>query len=77
MACGTRYHPKDVYDICKEQNFPVYDEESGEQIDILPVWDVKEYTVEEDDIFLWPRVVRSDGKAFGVDKYSLAIIKSD
>ena len=77
MACGTRYHPKDVYDVWKLQNFPIYDEESGEQIDLKPVWDVKEYAVEDEDMYIWPRVIRTDGKAFGFDKNSLARIKAE
>ena len=76
MACGTRYHPKDIYSVWKDQVYPVYDD-LGEQIDLKSVWEVKEHVVEEDDLFLWPRVVRSDGKMFGFDKNTLSRIKAE
>ena len=64
-ACGTRYHPSDIYDTWKKQTMIRYNEETGEIEDIVPVWDIKEHVVERDNIFLWPREVRTDGKAFG------------
>lgn len=76
MACGTRYHPSDIYAVWKDQIYDVYDDE-GLLVDRLPVWDIKEYAVETDDIFIWPRAVREDGKAFGFDKNTLARIKSE
>lgn len=76
MACGTRYHPNDIYAVWKEQNYPLYNDE-GEQIDTLPVWEVKEYAVEKDNLFIWPRVVRPDGKAFGFSLQVLARIKAE
>lgn len=77
MACGTRYHPVDIYDTWKNQVYDVFDE-VGIKIDQKPVWDVKEYKVEEDGIFIWPRAVRpEDGKAFGFDIQSLARIRAE
>lgn len=77
MACGTRYHPNDVYAVWKDQSYPVYDEE-GIQIDQKPVWEISEHVVETDGIFLWPRIIRpSDGKAFGFDRNVLARIKAE
>lgn len=76
MACGTRYHPKDVYAVWKAQEYEIYNEE-GEVVDKQPVWDIREYVVEEDQIFTWPRQVRSDGKAFGFDLQTLARIKAE
>lgn len=76
MACGTRYHPRDIYASWKEQYYDVYNEED-ELIDKLPVWDIKEFVVETDGVFLWPRTVRSDGKAFGFDRNILARIKAE
>jgi hypothetical protein len=76
VACGTRYHPADVYKEWKEQVYDVYDDE-GIKIDVAPVWDIKEYAVEEDGIFLWPRAVRKDGKAFGFNQQILARIKAE
>lgn len=76
MACGTRYHPGDVYGVWKEQKYEVFDEE-GNVTDRLPVWEVKQYTVESDGIFIWPRAVRGDGKAFGFDQKVLARIRAE
>ncbi len=77
MACGTRYHPNDIYAVWKEQTYPLYNE-IGEQIDVKPVWEIKEYVVEQDGVFIWPRVVRpSDSKTFGFDLNVLARIKAE
>lgn len=76
-ACGTRYHPSDIYDTWKKQTMLVYDEETGEPTDEKNVWDIKEHVVEEDGVFLWPRSVRSDGKAFGFNMNTLARIKAE
>lgn len=76
-ACGTRYHPADIYDTWKKQYTLVYDEETQEVIDKVPVWDIKEHVVEEDNVFLWPRAVRPDGKAFGFNLNILARIKAE
>ncbi|QXN67714.1 terminase large subunit [Vibrio phage VP41s3] len=72
-ACGTRYHPADIYDTWKRQMQPVFDEHGEETGDETPVWDIFERVVEEDGVFIWPRTARgSDGKKFGFDKRVLA-----
>lgn len=76
-ACGTRYHPADIYDTWKKQKMLQYDEETQEVIDERPVWDIKEHVVELDNIFIWPRAVRSDGKAFGFGMNVLARIRAE
>lgn len=76
IACGTRYHPSDVYGLWKEQTFDVFNDE-GEIADKLPVWDIKEYAVEQDGLFLWPRTVRKDGKVFGFDRNVLSRIRAE
>lgn len=76
MACGTRYHPNDIYTTWKEQIYPVYDD-NGVMIEKAPVWEIKEYVVEEDGVFIWPRRVREDGKAFGFDIRELARIEAE
>lgn len=76
MACGTRYHPADVYATWKEQVYDVYDEEM-QLVDRLPVWEIKEYAVEDNGFFIWPRTTRPDGKAFGFDKTVLSRIKAE
>lgn len=76
LACGTRYHPSDVYATWKEQVYPIYDAEENE-IGLQPVWEVKEAAVETDGVFIWPKTMRSDKKFFGFDKQVLARIKAE
>lgn len=76
MACGTRYHPKDIYDTWRRQEYEVYSDE-GDIVDKQHVWDTKEYAVEVDTLFTWPRAVRGDGKAFGFNLQQLARIKAE
>lgn len=76
MACGTRYHPSDIYQVWRDQKFEEYDEDFN-VIGFSPVWEYKEYKVEEDMIFSWPRAVRSDGKAFGFDPAILSRVKAE
>lgn len=76
MACGTRYHPSDIYATWKNQEYDIYDEEE-DVVDRASVWDVKEYAVERDGVYIWPRSVRaSDGKAFGFSPQVLAKIRA-
>lgn len=76
LACGTRYHPGDIYGTWKGQEFDIYND-NGEIIDRKPVWSVKEYAVERDGVFIWPRACRpSDNKFFGFDPQTLAKIKA-
>lgn len=76
MACGTRYHPTDIYDTWRKQEFEEFDDEDN-IVAFSPVWDIKEYKVEEDNIFIWPRAVRDDGKAFGFDIRVLSRIRAE
>lgn len=76
LACGTRYHPNDVYATWKDQVAENYSEE-GEHLGKVHVWEIEEYKVEEDDIFIWPRSIRTDGKAFGFDRRVLERIRAE
>jgi hypothetical protein len=76
MACGTRYHPADIYATWYKQKYDVFNDD-GIKIEERLIWEVKEFAVEADDIYLWPRRVRSDGKAFGFDKQILARIRAE
>lgn len=76
LACGTRYHPADIYDTWKTQQYDVYDEH-GDLVERKLVWDIKEHVVEEENVFLWPRTTRDDGKSFGFDMNVLARIKAE
>lgn len=77
LACGTRYHPNDIYSTWKAQEFDVYTDD-GEIVGKEKVWDIKEYAVEVDGIFIWPRAIRaSDGKAFGFNLQQLSRIKAE
>lgn len=76
MACGTRYFPTDIYYTWKQQVYPVYNDE-GLLIDKKPVWEIKEYKVEENGVFTWPSSVRQDGKVFGFNQQNLARIEAE
>lgn len=76
MACGTRYHPSDIYATWKDQQYEAYNDD-GEVIDRKPVWTIKEYAVERDGVFIWPKAVRSDGKMYGFDMSVLARIRAE
>lgn len=77
LACGTRYHPNDIYATWKGQEYDLFNEE-GDIIGREKVWEVREYPVEVDGIFLWPRMIRpADKKAFGFNHQALARIKAE
>lgn len=76
-ACGTRYHPADIYDTWKKQEYPVWDEETDTISGYEKVWDIKEHVVETLGDFLWPRASRSDGKRFGFNRKELSRIKAE
>lgn len=76
MACGTRYHPTDIYYTWANQRYEDFDDD-GVKIGEEPVWEIKEYAVEVDDVYIWPRAIREDGKAFGFDRRVLARIRAE
>lgn len=76
LACGTRYHPADIYGQWKHTVYEDYDSK-GEFLGKLPVWEIREFVVENEGTFVWPRVVREDGKFFGFDIRVLARIKAE
>lgn len=77
LACGTRYHPNDIYATWRKQEYDVYNDE-GDVVGREKVWDIKEYVVETDGEFLWPRTIRpKDGKAFGFNNQVLARIRAE
>lgn len=77
MAVGTRYHPDDIYDSWAAQEAEVYDEETGDLLERVNVWDITERVVEEDNVFLWPRSRRDDGKSYGFNRNILARIYAE
>lgn len=76
MACGTRYHPSDVYASWKEQEYDEFNDE-GDIIGKRPVWETKEFEVETDGVFIWPKTMRSDKKFFGFDAQVLSRIRAE
>lgn len=77
MACGTRYHPSDVYADWKKQEYEIYNDE-GELLEKKCVWEIKEYAVEKDGFFIWPKTMRvEDKKFFGFDRQVLARIRAE
>jgi predicted phage terminase large subunit-like protein len=82
-ACGTRYHPADIYDTWVNMKADVYDDMGNPVMDTeeggvmqVPVWDILEEVVETDGFYLWPRSIRTDGKAFGFNAQILANIRA-
>lgn len=77
LACGTRYHPNDIYSTWKTQEYELFDAEDY-VIGKSMVWDIMEHAVEDNGLFLWPRTVRpSDGKAFGFSPQVLSRIRAE
>lgn len=76
MACGTRYHPSDVYATWKSQEYDIYDD-MGNIVDRRSVWEIREHCVEVDGVFLWPKTMRTDGKFFGFDAQVLSRIRAE
>lgn len=77
LACGTRYHPNDIYATWKTQEYEVYDDED-QVIGRQNVWNIVEHAVEDNGLFLWPRTIRpEDNKAFGFGAQVLARIKAE
>lgn len=77
IAAGTRYHPADIYATWKGQEYDIYDDE-GAITDRKNVWEIQEFAVEQDGIFLWPKTMRAnDMKFFGFDNQVLARIRAE
>ena len=77
LACGTRYHPNDIYATWRTQEYEVYDDED-QVIGRKNVWEIVEHAVEDNGLYLWPRMVRpSDKKAFGFGAQVLSRIKAE
>jgi len=65
-----------VYYVWKNAVYEDYNDK-GDYLGKKDVWDIKEHVVETDNVFLWPRVVRDDQKAFGFDRRTLARIEAE
>lgn len=76
MACGTRYHPADIYDTWKKQEYDIYDKEDN-VVGREQVWEITEYAVEQEGVFIWPKTMRDDGKYFGFDNQVLSRIRGE
>lgn len=77
LACGTRYHPNDIYSTWRGQEYDIYNSE-GDIVGRDKVWKIFEYPVETEGVYLWPRTIRpGDGKAFGFDPQILSRIRAE
>lgn len=79
-ACGTRYHPKDLYNDFAGQVVEIYDD-NGDIEHSYNLWEVHERQVEDrgdgTGNFLWPKQLTPDGKkSFGFNQEILAKKKS-
>lgn len=72
---GTRYHPKDLYQTLADMHEDIYNKD-GEVVNSRPVYEVFEREVEDagdgTGEYLWPRMMRKDGKWFGFNQEVLA-----
>ena len=75
-ACGTRYHPADIYGDWIDTQVPILND-AAEITGYRPLWAIMDKVVEIDGIFLWPKTYRTDGKFFGFDPKILAIKKAE
>lgn len=75
-AVGTRYHPDDLYDTMIQMHESIFDDDTGELVEEVPMFWHSSKVVEEDGEFLWPRTRRSDGQWFGFNKGELSKIKT-
>ena len=72
LVVGTRYHPKDAYNMMIDADHEVFDEDTGEATETKAMYHVNQADVEVDMQFLWPRAKAKDGKAYGFNKTILA-----
>lgn len=75
-VCGTRYHGKDVYAQMLSTEVEQFDDE-GNITGSVKMYEVMEHKVEEDGVFLWPRVQDpQNGKWYGFNRAELAKIRA-
>lgn len=74
LVVGTRYHPKDGYQLMMDMAYddPEEDEEGEVTYTETSMFQVMMDNVEEEGEFLWPRQQRKDGKYFGFNATVLA-----
>lgn len=74
-ACGTRYHPLDLYADMESTDVDIFDED-GSIVNTEKLYEIFERKVEDKGDgtgkFLWPRAQREDGKWFGFNREILA-----
>lgn len=72
---GTRYDPKDLYGSMLEAEEDMYDPD-GNLKGTRKLYECMVDIVEINDIFLWPKAHRTDGKCFGFDREILSRIRA-
>jgi phage terminase large subunit-like protein len=74
FVVGTRYHPKDAYQLMMDMAYddPTENEDGDITISEIPMFQIMMDNVEDDGEFLWPRQQRKDGKYFGFNQTVLA-----
>lgn len=82
-AVGTRYDPSDAYQSMIDASYPVWDENTGEEVGQVKLWDVLEKVVEDSidrsgrGLYLWPRTESpATGESYGFDINTLSKIKA-
>jgi hypothetical protein len=72
LIVGTRYHPKDAYQIMMDMAYEVFDVDGESVGEAKSLFSVNMANVEQDGDFLFPRMQRNDGKWFGFNPEILA-----
>lgn len=72
FAVGTRYHPKDAYEVMMNMRAEYVGTDDNEEVETEDLFVVNQHDVEVGGDFLWPRHQRKDGKWFGFDSRILA-----
>jgi hypothetical protein len=76
LAVGTRYHPLDLYGRMQSIEVETTWDEDGTPLSVVPLYEVFQRAVEDrgdgTGEFLWPVMLRGDGKPFGFDAKILA-----
>lgn len=75
LTVGTRYHGKDIYGQMLETEVEEFDNE-GNVVGSHKMYEVLERRVEDEGVFLWPRIKAKSGKWFGFDQKTLAQIRA-
>lgn len=80
---GTRYGDNDLYSDLKQKHYEVIDDDTGETLEVKPLWNWFERVVESSrtrdgtGTYVWPRAKGKDGNWYGFNATELSKKKSN